>query len=154
MEELKKYRRYTLLALFVSYISFIGHITNSLSDSNRSILKYIFWISVMICLGLCTTGVIKFSNYIGKRAYFLALISVFGIICYFFEILYDTTEFIKGISLLFIYVGLFSSIGAGIFAILKEERGIAKLSGFLMLFFFGMLFVSLFIVYNLNGSGF
>lgn len=151
MEDIKKYRRYTLLALFISYISFLGHISNSLTDNNRSIFKYIFWISILICIGFCTAGVVKFSNYIGKRAYFLTLISVIGIMGYFFETMYDSTEIIKVISLLIVYFGMFLSIGAGIFAIVKDERGMAKLSGFFMLFFFGMLFVSLFIVYHLNG---
>jgi len=149
LQELKKYRRNVFILLFVIFISLIGHFAKPLPIVSRRILKGIFWLSLISCFGIITNGVIKFSQKIGKLAYFFVLGSLISAI---FAFTIETLNTIKVLSFYIYYICLFASLITGVIAIIKEEKGLAKLSGFILMFLFGLIFVCTFIVWNINGA--
>lgn len=151
MDKLKKYRRYIFLLFCIIFISYIGLFSDPLPFIFQKISEGIFFISLILCLVITTNGVIKYSQKIGKLAYFLVLISILGAI---FAFTINTFEVIEVIALYTYYVSLLASLIAGVVAIVKEEKGLAKLSGFILLLCIGMIIVCTFIAYNINGGGF
>ncbi|PGS55127.1 hypothetical protein [Bacillus sp. AFS041924] len=149
MQELKKYRRNVFLLLFVIVISYIGHFAKPLPIVSRRILEGIFWLSLTGCFGIITNGVIKFSQKIGKLAYFFVLGSLVSAV---FAFTIETLNSIKVISYYIYYICLLASLITGVIAIIKEEKGLAKLSGFILMLLFGLIFMCTFIVWNINGA--
>ncbi len=151
MDKLRKYRRYVLLLFCIIFLSYIGLFSDPLPNVLQKISVGTFFISLILCLVIVTKGVIQFSQKIGKLAYFLVIISIIGGI---FAFSIHTIDLIEVIALYTYYVSLLASLIAGVVAIVKEEKGLAKLSGFILLLCIGMIIVCTFIVYNINFGGF
>lgn len=147
MDKLKKYRRYVLLLFCIIFLSYIGLFSDPLPNVIQKISVGTFFISLILCLMIVTKGVIQFSQKIGKLAYFLVIISIIGAI---FAFSIHTIYLIEVIALSTYYISLIASLIAGVVAIVKEEKGLAKLSGFILLLCIGMIIVCTFIVYNIN----
>lgn len=147
MDKLKKYRRYVLLLFCIIFLSYIGLFSDPLPNVIQKISLGTFFISLILCLMIVTKGVIQFSQKIGKLAYFLVIISIIGAI---FAFSIHTIYLIEVIALSTYYISLIASLIAGVVAIVKEEKGLAKLSGFILLLCIGMIIVCTFIVYNIN----
>ncbi|MEH6938660.1 hypothetical protein V7056_12485 [Bacillus sp. JJ664] len=151
MDKLKKYRRYVLLLFCIIFLSYIGLFSDPLPNVFQKISTGTFFISLILCLVIVTKGVIQFSQKIGKLAYFLVIISIIGAI---FAFSIQTIRLIEVIALYTYYISLLASLIAGVVAIVKEEKGLAKLSGFILLLCIGMIIVCTFIAYNINIGGF
>jgi len=151
MDKLKKYRRYVLLLFCIIFLSYIGLFSDPLPNVFQKISVGTFFISLILCLLIVTKGVIQFSQKIGKLAYFLVILSIIGAI---FAFTIHTIYLIEVIALYTYYISLLASLIAGVVAIVKEEKGLAKLSGFILLLCIGMIIVCTFIVYNINLGGF
>ncbi|PEJ56930.1 hypothetical protein CN692_15185 [Bacillus sp. AFS002410] len=151
MQELKIYRRNAFLLLCVILLSYMGHLAKPLPILSRRILEGICWLSLISCFGVITSGVIKFSQKIGKLAYFFVLGSLISSI---FAFKIETINSINVISFYIYYICLFASLITGVIAIVKEEKGLAKLSGFILMLIFGLIFMCTFIVWNMSGTRF
>ncbi|WP_430509798.1 hypothetical protein [Gottfriedia solisilvae] len=151
MDKLKKYRRYVLLLFCIIFLSYIGLFSDPLPNVFQKISAGTFFISLILCLVIVTMGVIKFSQKIGKLAYFLVIISILGAI---FAFSIHTIDLIELIALYTYYISLLASLIAGVVAIVKEEKGLAKLSGFILLLCIGMIIVCTYIAYNISNGGF
>jgi len=151
LEELKRYRRNVVLLLCVIFISYIIQFAGPVPFINPKIIQLIFWLSLVLCLVIITSGVLKFSQKIGKLAYFFVLCSLIGAI---FSFVIHTIDLIKELSFIIYYVGLFSSLITGVIAMVKEEKGLAKLSGFILMLLFALIILFSFILWNINGSQF
>lgn len=151
MDKLKKYRKYVLFLFCIICLSYIGLFAEPLPNVFQKISVGTFFISLILCLVIVTKGVIQFSQKIGKVAYFLMMISIIGAI---FAFSIHTIVLIEVIAFYTYYISLLASLVAGVVAIVKDEKGLAKLSGFILLLCIGMIIVCTFIVYNINGGGF
>lgn len=151
MDKLKKYRRFVLFLLCIIFLSYIGLFTNPLPNVFQKISVGTFFISLILCLVIVTKGVLQFSQKIGKIAYFLMIISIIGAI---FAFSIHTIDLIEVIAFFTYYISLIASLLAGVVAIVKEEKGLAKLSGFILLLCIGVLIVGTFIAYNIHFIGF
>lgn len=151
LEELNKYRKYVLSLILIIFTSYICQFSEPLPIINRNIFGTVFWISLVLCLVITTNGVVKFSQKIGKFAYFFVLTSLIGAVCAF---AIDTLDIIEEISLFIYYVCLLASLIAGVIAIVKGEKGLAKLSGFILLLLIGLIIICTLVAWGINGGGF
>lgn len=146
----KYYVWLSLLFLMLIYLSFIGHFADPVPKLLQDISLYILIASVVINIGIITTGVINLSMKYGKIAYFIALT---GFISWAVANSVSS-ENLNGLFLVIFYLSLIVSFIVGIVALIKCEKGIAKYSSVLLLGKIGILYVCMFITWMISGGGF
>jgi hypothetical protein len=150
ISQTKYYVWSSLLFLVLIYLSFIGHFADPVPKLLRDISLYILIASVVINIGIITTGVINLSMKYGKIAYFIALIGFIG----WGVANTVSSENLNGIFLVIFYLSFIVSFIVGIVAFTKSEKGIAKYSSVLLVGKIGVLYVCMFITWMISGGGF